>query len=412
MKRENPIDVEKFIPFALPCIEEEEIAAVVQTMRSGWLTTGPITQKFESEFRDAVQATYALAVNSATSGLHLALEAVGIGPGDFVLVPTWTFTATAEVVRYLGGHPVFVDVDKETLNIDIAKLEQKIIEVQKEHGNKLKAIVPVHFAGQACEMNQILDLAICYGLYVIEDAAHAYPTNVRSRTVFNSECRHRPVGSIGHITVFSFYATKTIAVGEGGMVTTDNPMFAQRMRIMRLHGINRDVWDRYSSSKPSWFYEVIAPGYKYNLTDIASAIGLCQLAKSERMMSRRQEIAIQYNEAFLGKLELEIPCVKHAEDAHAWHLYVLRLKLDRLKISRDQFIEEMAKSGIGCSVHYLPLHMQPYWKNSYKIDEKFYPIATSEYKRIISLPIYPNLSQSNVNRIIQAVLNIVENFRK
>lgn len=401
-----------FIPFALPCIEEEEIAAVVETMRSGWLTTGPRTQAFERKFGDAVGAAHALAVNSATSGLHLALEAVGVGPDDLVLVPTWTFTATAEVVRYLGGHPVFVDVDRDTLNFDVAKLEQKIVEIQRKHGSKLKAIVPVHFAGQACEMDQILDLAIRHGLYIVEDAAHAFPTDVCSRSASDGERRSRMIGSVGHATAFSFYATKTIATGEGGMVTTDDPALAERMRLMRLHGINRDVWNRYTSTKPAWYYEVVAPGYKYNLTDIASAIGLCQLAKADRFRARRQEIAAQYTAAFSDLLELEIPFVRYPRDTHAWHLYVLRLNLDRLKISRDQFIEEMARYGVGCSVHFIPLHMQPYWQERYELRGTEFAVASAEYQRVVSLPIYPGLSPSDVNRVVNSVFSILKDARR
>lgn len=409
--RNNPGSKE-FIPFALPCIEEDEIAAVVETMRSGWLTTGPRTQEFERRFGEAVGATHALAVNSATSGLHLALEAVGVEADDLVMVPTWTFTATAEVVRYLGGHPVFVDVDRDTLNLDIVKLEQKIAEVQRKHGKKLKAIVPVHFAGQACEMDQILDLAIRHGLYVVEDAAHAFPTDVRSRSASDGECRSRMIGSVGHATAFSFYATKTIATGEGGMVTTNDPALAERMRLMRLHGINRDVWNRYTSTKPAWYYEVVAPGYKYNLTDIASAIGLCQLKKCERLRARRQVIAEQYNLAFADQPELLVPCIRHPGDIHAWHLYVLRLNLDRLNISRDQFIEEMAKHGVGCSVHFIPLHMQPYWQERYKLRGAEFAVASAEYQRIVSLPIYPGLSSSDVDRIVESVLSILESARR
>lgn len=401
----------EFIPFALPCIEEEEIAAVAETMRSGWLTTGPRTQEFERRFGEAVGAAHALAVNSATSGLHLALEAVGVGAEDLVLVPTWTFTATAEVVRYLGGHPVFVDVDRDTLNLDVAKLEQKIVEIQCKHGSKLKAIVPVHFAGQACEMNQILELAIRYGLYVVEDAAHAFPTDVRSRSASDGERRLRMVGSIGHVTAFSFYATKTIATGEGGMVTTDDPALAERMRLMRLHGINRDVWNRYTSTKPAWYYEVVAPGYKYNLTDIASAIGLCQLAKAERLKARRQEIAAQYNAAFADRPELEIPFVRHPHDTHAWHLYVLRLNLDRLKISRDQFVEEMARHGVGCSVHFIPLHAQPYWQERYELERGAFPTASAEFERCVSIPVYPSLTDTDVAMVIKAVHTLVSNHR-
>lgn len=408
---ERNSDSKKFIPFALPCIEEAEIEAVVETMRSGWLTTGPKTQQFEREFSAAVGATYALAVNSATSALHLALEAVGVMSDDFVLVPSWTFTATAEVVRYLGAHPLFVDVDPDTLNIDISKLEDKIVEAKREHGEKLKAIVPVHFAGQACEIDQIIELALLHNLYVVEDAAHAFPTSVQSRSVSDNQRRMRMIGSVGHATAFSFYATKTLATGEGGMVTTEDPELAARMRLMRLHGISRDVWNRYTSTKPAWFYEVVAPGFKYNLTDIASAIGLCQLHKAERMRARREEIADSYNFAFAQHSALEIPTVKNKGDLHAWHLYVLRLRLDQLRISRDQFIEEMAKRGVGCSVHFIPLHMQPYWMSRYQLDAASFPVSRAEFERCVSIPIYPNLISADVDSIVAAVISIVTTYR-
>jgi dTDP-4-amino-4,6-dideoxygalactose transaminase len=400
-----------FMPFALPSIGDEEIAAVVSTMRSGWLTTGPKTREFEQAFADAVGARHALAVNSATGGLHLALEAAGIGPDDLVITPTWTFTATAEVTRYLGGHPVFVDVAPDTLNIDPAKVEERILELRRTaDGSRLKAIVPVHFAGQSCEMGPILDLAERYGLSVIEDAAHAFPATTVSRSMTSETREVRSIGTIGKATVFSFYATKTLATGEGGMVTTEDDQLADRIRLMRLHGISRDVWNRYTSSKPAWYYEVVAPGYKYNLTDIASAIGLVQLARSGEFQQRREAIAQQYHRAFAGVAGLDVPQSRHDALVHAWHLYVLRLNLDRLRIDREQFISEMTKRGVGCSVHFIPLHMQPYWRDRYRLDAKTFPVATREFERAVSLPIYPAMRDEQVRRVIEAVLDVVGAF--
>lgn len=407
MPLENP-----FIPFALPCIGDEEIEAVVATMKSGWLTTGPKTRDFEQGFAKAVGASHALATNSATGGLHLALEAAGIGPDDLVLTPTWTFTATAEVTRYLGGHPTFVDIEADTLNISSAQLERRIVELKRSHGAKLKAIVPVHFGGQACEMDAILALAEAHNLMVIEDAAHAFPTTAVSRSTNDMEKRKREIGAIGHATVFSFYATKTIATGEGGMVTTEDARIAERIRLMRLHGISRDVWNRYASTKPSWHYEVIAPGYKYNLTDIASAIGLVQLGKAQLFQRRREAIASQYHAAFETHPALEIPQQRHIYNTHAWHLYVLRLNLERLYIDRERFIDEMALRGVGCSVHFIPLHLQPYWRDRYQLDPALFPIATREFQRVLSLPIYPSMDNDSVERVIYAVLEISELFAR
>lgn len=399
-----------FLPFARPSIGEEEIASVVHTMRSGWLTTGPRTKEFEHAFAEAVGARHALAVNSATGGLHLALEAAGIGLDDLVLTPTWTFTATAEVARYLGAHPVFVDAEAETLNLDVGHLERRVVELKREHGARLKAIAPVHFAGQACEMDAILDIAETHGLTVIEDAAHAFPTTVTSRAVHDHERRSRKIGTVGHASIFSFYATKTIATGEGGMVTTEDDRIAERIRLMRLHGISRDVWNRYTSTKPSWYYEVVAPGYKYNLTDIASAIGLVQLSRAQSFQDRRESIAKQYHAAFQGHPVLETPAHRHPGNTHAWHLYVLRLNLERLTIDRNRFIEEMAQRGVGCSVHFIPLHLQPYWRERYRLDPAAFPVASREFERVVSLPIYPDMDDDMVQRVITSVCEILQSF--
>jgi len=297
-----------FLPFALPEIGNDEISEVIEVLSSGWLTTGEKSKQFEKNFASFVGITYALAVNSATAGLHLALEAIGIGPGDKVVTTPYTFTATAEVVRYLNAEPVFVDIEADTCTIDAEAVERALSSIEG-----IKAVLPVHFAGQACEMDSILAASRRAGVAVVEDAAHALPTTYCGKMI----------GTLGDLTVYSFYVTKTIATGEGGMVVTDNPEYADRIKTMRLHGINRDVFDRYTANKPSWYYEVVAPGFKYNMTDIAAAIGIHQLKKAHRFQQRRQWIAEQYTAAFQG-LPLRVPKVARPDDIHAWHLYVIR----------------------------------------------------------------------------------------
>ena len=384
---------DKFIPFALPSVGEEEIQEVVSSIRSGWVTTGPKAAQFEKDFAKKVGAKHALAVNSATSGLHLALESVGVTAGDKVITSPYTFTATAEVVRYLGADPLFVDIDPDTLNLDVQKV-RFALEKANEQGVNIKAIMPVHFAGLACDMDAIMALAAEFGVYVVEDAAHALPTTYKGRMV----------GSIGDVSVFSFYATKTICTGEGGMITTDNDQLAERMKVMRLHGINKDVWDRYSSDKPSWFYEVVEPGFKYNMTDIAAAMGIHQLAKAEQFRRRREWIAQQYNKAF-KKLPVILP--SYNEDTHAWHLYVIRLQKDKLNIERDMFIKLMVDKRIGMSVHFIPLHIQPYWQKQYNLSPEDFPCALEAYESAVSLPIYPSMQDEDVYRVIAATEEIL-----
>ncbi len=379
-----------FLPFALPLIGDEEITEVVDTLKSGWLTTGPKTAKFEENFASFVDASNALAVNSATSGLHLALEAVGVGPGDKVITTAYTFTATAEVIRYLGADPVLVDINPKTFNIDVDQIRKAL----EKHSN-IKAIMPVHFAGQACEMDEILQLAKEFNVKVVEDAAHALPTTYKGKII----------GSHSDLTVYSFYVTKTIATGEGGMVTTENAEYLSRMKTMRLHGINRDVFDRYTSDKPSWFYEVVDPGFKYNMTDVAAAIGIHQLNKAWDFQKRREWIAKQYNQAF-SNLPLNTPYVARPDDTHAWHLYVLQLNLDSISIDRDEFIQRLAAEGIGTSVHFIPLHLQPYWRDRYDYQPQDFPVASDVFSRAVSLPIYPKMTDSDVKRVIDAVIKV------
>ena len=379
-----------FLPFALPDIGEEEIAEVVDCLRSGWVTTGPKTRQFEQEFAAWIGGgVEAISVNSATAGLHLALEALGIGPGDEVIVPTLTFTATAEVVRYLGAQPVFVDSDPRTLCIAPDAIEAAITA-------RTRAIMPVHYAGLACDMDAILALATRHGVRVVEDAAHAFPT------VYNGQL----VGTLGSdITVFSFYANKTMTTGEGGMVVTRDPALAKRVRIMRLHGISQDAFARYTSRTPAWFYEVVAAGYKYNLTDIASAIGLGQLRKIDAFLARRQQLATRYAAALAG-MPLQLPPDAPAGSSHAWHLYVIRLT-DGAHISRDELISGLSERGIGTSVHFIPLHRQPYWRETCALTPQQFPVAEAAYHAMLTLPLYTKMTDADQARVIDAMRELV-----
>jgi len=380
-------DARPFLPFALPEIGEEEIAEVVDTLRSGWVTTGPKAKRFEQDFAAFLGAPglEAVAVNSATAGLHLALEALGIGPGDEVITTTHTFTATAEVARYLGADVVLVDVDPATLNIDPARVEAAITP-------RTKALVPVHYAGLAADIPALLALAHRHGLKVVEDAAHALPAS----------CGGALVGTLASdATVFSFYANKTITTGEGGMVVVRDPSVAARIRVMRLHGISRDAFDRFTAKTPSWYYEIVAPGFKYNLTDIAAALGIHQLRRARDFQRRRAEIAARYDEAFAG-LPLVRPARPAAGDLHAWHLYVLRLA-DAAPLGRDAFIERLFALGIGVSVHYIPLHLHPYWRERYGLQAAQFPHSQHAYERMLSLPIYTRMGDADVERVVDAV---------
>jgi dTDP-4-amino-4,6-dideoxygalactose transaminase len=375
-----------FIPFALPDIGEEEIAAVVECMRTGWVTTGPISKQFEVAFADYLgNGGETIAVNSATAGLHLALEALGIGPGDEVIVPSLTFTATAEVVRYLGAQPVFVDVDQETLNISIAAIEAAI-------GPQTRAIIPVHYAGLACDMDAIFQLAKRHRLRVIEDAAHAFPTLYRERLI----------GTLASdVAVFSFYANKTMTTGEGGMVVTRDAVVARRIRLMRIHGISSDAFDRYISKKPAWYYEVVAAGFKYNLTDIAASIGIEQLRKIDKFLARRKMLASRYDRAFKD-LPLILPPRPHRGSTHAWHLYVVRLTA-AAKCGRDELIARLSERGIGTSVHFIPLHRQPYWRDRYALLNDQFPATEQAYQSMLSLPLYTRMTDGDQQRVIDEV---------
>lgn len=381
-----------FIPFALPDIGEEEIEEVVDSLRSGWITTGVKSKRFEDDFAEYIGSDIrAVSVNSATAGMHLVLEALGIGHDDTVITTPYTFTATAEVVRYLGADPVFADIDSGSFNIDPSSLEEKLREYPDA-----KCVIPVHIAGQSCDMDAIGYIAQKAGIEVMEDAAHALPATYKGRNI----------GTISKATVFSFYATKPITTGEGGMIVSEDPALIDRVRTMRLHGISKDVFDRYVAKKPSWYYEVIAPGYKYNMSDISAAIGIHQLRKAEAFLNRRSEIARRYNDG-LQDLPLIVPKVVRPEDIHSWHLYIIQLELGRLDINRDKVIELLSEQGVGTSVHFIPLHLHPYWRDRYRFVPESFPNALSVYQCSVSLPIYTRMSDEEVERVIEAVRDIL-----
>lgn len=380
-----------FLPFALPDIGEEEIAEVVDSLRSGWITTGPKTKRFESEFTAFLgdPTLQAVAVNSATAGLHLAVEAIGVRPGDEVITPSLTFTATAEVVRYMGADPVFVDVDPATLCLDPEQVKRRITP-------RTRAIIPVHYGGMAADMSAILEIARRHRLRVVEDAAHALPSTHGGKLIGTLE---------SDATVFSFYATKPVATGEGGMLVTRDAEIARRGRIMRLHGINHDAFDRYVSTKPAWRYEVVEPGFKYNMTDLAASLGIHQLKKAHAFQGRRAAMADRYDQE-LRTLPVSLPPHPFSGDLHAWHLYPLRLAEDA-PVARDRFIEAMAERGIGCSVHYIPLHQQPYWRDRYRLKNDDFPATTGICERLVSLPIYTRMTDEDQGRVIAAVRSIL-----
>jgi perosamine synthetase len=390
-----------FLPFARPDIGQAERQQVQEVLHSGWLTTGAKAQRFEIEFAAAVGAEHAVAVNSCTAAMHLALEATGLERGDEVVTTPYTFAATAEVVRYFDARPVLVDVRAEDLNIDPTLVEPAIT-------GRTRAIVPVHIGGLPAEMDAICEIAARHGLAVIEDAAHAFPARYRGRPIGAPHARF-PAPTY-HAVCFSFYATKAITTGEGGMITTADGTLAERCRLMGLHGIGKDAWNRYAENA-QWYYEIVAPGFKYNMTDVAAAMGLAQLSKAQRMWRRRAEIARRYNEAFAGAPELQIPHDR-ADCQHAWHLYMLRLRLGRLHIDRAQFIQELKERNIGTSVHFIPLHLHPYYRQTYGYRPEDFPVAHREYLREISLPIYSRMDDEDVQAVIEAVVDVVELYRR
>jgi dTDP-4-amino-4,6-dideoxygalactose transaminase len=467
------------IPFARPSVGAGEEAAVLRVLRSGWLTTGAETLAFEREFAAFLQEPapgpgpgengggdgggggnggpgpgesggngpgpgnapgpgesggaspqtaplHALAVNSATSGLHLALEACGIGPGDLVLTPSFTFTATAEVVRYLGAEPVFVDVVPGGFHLDPGALENTLDRLSRglpaypprrnpspsghSAGDQgfgprgiARALIPVHYGGLPCDMEAILAIARRRGLKVIEDAAHSFPSRLEGRPAAQSPF----AGTLGDVGVFSFYATKTITTGEGGMVVCRDENTARRISLMRSHGINRSVWDRYTDTRASWCYEVVEPGYKYNLPDLLGALGRVQLSRAWELLKKREAIAARYDQAFGGDEAFQIPPTGPGD---ARHLYPLRLDEQKISLSRDQFIQKLQEKGIGVSVHFIPLHTMPYYKNRYGFQDDDFPESLDSFRRLISLPIWPEMSAAQVNRVISVVKTVKDAY--
>jgi len=391
-------DPRPFLPFARPSITQREKQAVLEVLDSGWLTTGPRTKLFEERFAAVVGSRHAVALNSATAALHLALEALGVGAGDEVIVPTWTFAASAEVVVYRGARPVLVDVDRRTLN---ATPEAILAAVTP----RTRAVIAVHIAGMPGEIDRLVDLLEGRGIAVVEDAAHAFPSRIGGPA-------GRYAGTFGRAGAYSFYATKTITTGEGGMLVTDDDAIAARARVMALHGISRDAWDRYAA-EGAWYYEIEDAGYKYNMTDIAAALGLVQLERAEELLAARRAIASAYTDAFCASAAadlLELP--EDAKDgSHAWHLYVVRLELDRLGIDRAAVMMSLREAGIGASVHFIPLHLHPYYRTRWGTRPEDHPVATREYDRVISLPIWPGMTPEDVGRVVAALGAILDGAR-
>jgi dTDP-4-amino-4,6-dideoxygalactose transaminase len=381
-----------FLPFSPPAIGEEEIAEVVDTLRSQWITTGPKTKRFETEFAATLGAPGALALNSCTAGLHTALATLGIGPGDEVITTPITFAASVNVIEHVRARPVLVDVEPDTLNIDPVAVAAAITP-------RTRAILPVHFAGHPADLDALFALADTHQLALVEDAAHALPAAYRGR----------PIGAGRNPAAFSFYATKNLTTAEGGMLTGDED-FLERARVFSLHGMSRDAWKRYDRGG-SWRYDILLPGFKYNMTDIQASLGLAQLKKLGAFDARRRQIVAQYQEAFGADDALECP-VERFEVSHAWHLYVLRIRPEVLRIDRDRFIEELTRRNIGTSVHFIPIHTHPYYRDTYGYVSEDLPVAVQAFERLISLPLHPRLSDSDVGDVVEAVLDVANTFRR
>ncbi len=423
------------VPFFRPALQDEEINEVITTLRSGWLTSGPQVQRFEKEFAAAIRAKgkggrakdeiHAVAVNSGTAALHLGVEALGLRAGQGVLVPTMTFAATAEVVRYQGGIPILVDCDPVTLNMDLEDAERKAVRAKgkgqraesKEQRSEVRGqrsevrsqrsvteivgIMPVHVGGVMMELDRLKRFAAQHKLWIVEDAAHAFPAGWRKS---ETDAWQSHSNGSQSVTCYSFYANKTITTGEGGMAVTSNSRLAQRMRLMSLHGLSADAWGRYSSNG-NWDYKIVAPGYKYNLTDIAAAIGIHQLDRAEAMRRKREQIAARYCEALAGIEQVDLP-PPGENRIESWHLFAIRLNLKLLKISRDEFMNDLKREGVGCSVHWRPLHLHPYYQKTFGWRAKDFPVATAQWKRLVSLPIFPGMSDDEIDHVIGTVKRI------
>jgi perosamine synthetase len=385
------------LPFARPSITEAERRAVMDVLDSGWLTTGPRSREFETRFAEFVGSGHAVALNSATAALHLALEALGVGPGDEVIVPTWTFAASAEVAIYLGARPVLVDIEADTLNASVDSILAAVTP-------RTRAVVAVHIGGRPMAIADLVAALDPLGIPVVEDAAHAFPSRIAASG--------RMAGTVGRIGAYSFYATKTITTGEGGMLVTDDEGLAARARLMSLHGIGRDAWKRYAAGG-SWSYEIEEAGYKYNMTDLAAALGLAQLGRADELLAARLQLVGWYRAAFSGAglSELvELPS-DEPDSSHAWHLFIVRLALDRLEVDRGGVMDGLAERGIGASVHFIPLHLHPYYQRLGWRAEQF-PIASREFQRVISLPLWPGMRRDDVERVVTALGDVLRTARR
>jgi dTDP-4-amino-4,6-dideoxygalactose transaminase len=386
------------LPFHRPLIGEEEVKEIIAVLESGWLTTGPRVAAFEREFGEVIGAP-ALALSSGTAALHLGLIVAGVGPGDVVVTTPYTFCSTVHVIEQVGARPLLVDVEPETLNIDVSAVAAAV----KDSGGAVRAVIPVHIAGQPCEMDPLLELAKAHGLALIEDAAHA----------FGAAYRDRPIGRVEpgliHTVAFSFYATKNITTGEGGMLAGEAALL-EKARVWSSHGMSRDAWRRYDVGG-AWRYEVLCPGFKYNMPDLLAALGRAQLGRAEYMLQRRHEIARAYTAAFAELPELEVPTARlHVR--HAWHLYLLRLALPRLSVTREEFIAELHAAGIGTSVHFIPIHHHRYYRDRHGFGSTPFPVTDAEFERVLSLPIYPAMTDGDVERVVDAVRTTVRRHRK
>jgi len=396
------------VPFFRPDIRQAEIDEVVSALKSGWLTTGPRVKRFEKEFAAAVGGAHAVAVNSCTAALHLAVEALELKPGQGVLIPTMTFAATGEIVRYMGGVPILVDCEPGTLNMDLEDAERKLARLRAgrlpdavPRDTEVVGIIPVHVGGLLMNPDVVQAWAGRHGLWVVEDAAHAFPASWRA----DAKSAWRRCGdATAAVSCFSFYANKTITTGEGGMAVTNDPKLADRMRLMSLHGLSQDAWERYTGGK-SWDYRIVAPGFKYNLTDVAAAIGVHQLARAEAMRLERESIARRYTQAFAGIEELGVPA-DDPDRIHSWHLYPLHLRLERLSVDRNAFVDGLKEAGIGCSVHWRPLHLHPYYESTFAWPVEEFPVSTDLWRGLVSLPLFPGMREEEVAYVIRAVRDL------
>jgi perosamine synthetase len=393
----EPRDAEApFLPFSRPSIGEREKRAVLEVLDSGWLTTGPRTKAFEAEFAAFVGARHAVALNSATAGLHLALEALGVGPGDEVVVPTWTFASSAEVAVWLGARPVLVDVDPVTL---MATPEAILAALT----DRTRAVVAVHLAGDPGRLVELAAILADRGIPLVEDAAHAFPSRLADG---------RLAGTVGTVGVYSFYATKTITTGEGGMLVTEDAEIADRARLMSLHGISRSAWNRYAAAG-TWAYDIEAPGYKYNMTDLAAALGLVQLSRADELLAARRALVAAYRDAVAASPVadlVELPIDPGPQ--HAWHLFIVRLQLDRLTIDRAEVIAQLRDRNIGTSVHFIPLHRHPYYRETWGTEGDAFPNADREFERVISLPLWPGMERSDIERVVSGLGEILDPARR